>query len=130
MSSNDESVEGFGQRHRLLAAKDYSEVFAARRVVRGARFTLHYRSNGLEGPRLGLVIPKKQARAAVLRNAIKRQTRELFRRRRTGLPSMDLILRLAQPIDRPKRILDSEARAGWRTEIAALFDQLSQKTAT
>jgi len=126
-SATPSSLEGFGQRHRLLAAKDYSEVFAARRVLRGARFALHYRPNGLFGPRLGLVIPKKLARAAVLRNAIKRQTRELFRRRRTGLPPMDLILRLAQTIDRPKRILDSAAKASWRSEIAVLFDQLSQK---
>ena len=112
-----------------MAAKDYSEVFAARKVLRGTRFALHYRPNGLPGARLGLVIPKKQARDAVLRNAIKRQTRELFRRRRTDLPPMDLILRLAQPMDRPKRILDGPARAGWRTEIAALFDQLGQKAA-
>jgi ribonuclease P protein component len=112
-----------------LAAKDYSAVFTARKVLRGARFALHYRPNGLPGARLGLVIPKKQARDAVLRNAIKRQVREMFRRRRIDLPPMDLILRLAQSIDRPKRVLDSAAKAGWRTEIAALFDQLGQKAA-
>jgi ribonuclease P protein component len=75
------------------------------------------------------VIPKKQARAAVLRNAVKRQTRELFRRRSTGLPTFDLILRLAQPLDRPKRVIDKQARANWRAEITALFDQLCLKTA-
>lgn len=110
-----------------MATKDYAEVFAARRVLRGARFALHYRLNGLSNARLGLVIPKKQARAAVLRNAVKRQVRELFRQRRAGLPAVDLILRLAQPLDRPRRIVDRQARAGWRSEITALFDQLSQK---
>jgi ribonuclease P protein component len=110
-----------------LAAKDYAEVFAARRVLRGARFVLHYRPNGLSNARLGLVIPKKQARTAVLRNAVKRQVRELFRQRRTSLPALDLILRLAQPLDRPRRIIDRQARADWRDEITALFDQLCLK---
>jgi ribonuclease P protein component len=76
-----------------------------------------------------LVIPKKQARAAVLRNAVKRQTRELFRRRSASLPAFDLILRLAQPLDRSKRVIDKQARANWRAEITALFDQLCLKTA-
>lgn len=80
-------------------------------------------------PRLGLVIPKKQARAAVLRNAVKRQTRELFRQRHTRLPGFDLILRLTQALDRPKRAIDRQVKADWRTEITGLFDQLCKKTA-
>lgn len=127
MSGSSDPVEGFGRQHRLLAAKDYSEVFAARRVLRGTMFALHYRPNALPHARLGLVIPKKQARAAVLRNAVKRQTRELFRRRRDSLPAFDLILRLAQPLDRPKRVINTQAKANWRVEINALFDQLCQK---
>jgi ribonuclease P protein component len=127
LSGSKLPVEGFGPQHRLLAAKDYSEVFATRRVLRGVMFALHYRSNALSHPRLGLVIPKKQARAAVLRNAVKRQTRELFRRRRDNLPAFDLILRLAQPLDRPKRVIDNQAKANWRAEINALFDQLCRK---
>jgi ribonuclease P protein component len=129
LTGSTASVEGFRRQHRLLAAKDYAEVFAARRVLRGTCFALHYRPNSLPYPRLGLVIPKKQARAAVLRNAVKRQTRELFRRRSASLPAFDLILRLAQPLDRPKRVIDKQARENWRAEITALFDQLCLKTA-
>jgi len=117
----------FSRLYRLREPKEYSEVFSARRVLRGASFALHYRQNGLAGTRLGLVIPKKQARAAVLRNAIKRQAREIFRLRRSGLPSMDLVLRLAQPAGRPRRIIDRQVKAEWRREIAALFDQLCRK---
>ena len=75
------------------------------------------------GPRLGLVIPKRQAKTAVLRNAIKRQARELFRRR-TDLPAMDAVLRLAQPVrlDRPISRTD---RLGWRNEIDRLLGQLA-----
>lgn len=129
MISSNDPVAGFGRQFRLLTAKDFSETFAARRVLRGARFALHYRPNGLMIPRLGLVIPKKQARAAVLRNAVKRQTRELFRQRHTRLPGFDLILRLTQALDRPKRAIDRQVKADWRTEITGLFDQLCKKTA-
>jgi ribonuclease P protein component len=120
-------VDGFSRQRRLPAAREYAEVFAARRVLRGTRFALHYRPNGLSGARLGLVIPKKQARAAVLRNAVKRQARELFRQRQHTLPAMDLILRLAQPLDRPRRIIDRQVKADWRTEITRLLDELCQK---
>lgn len=98
--------------------------------MRDTYFALHYRQNGLHGARLGLVIPKKQARTAVLRNAIKRQARELFRQRRAALPAVDMVLRLVQPIDRHKVALQAkDSRAAWRAEITALFEQLSRKVA-
>jgi ribonuclease P protein component len=115
---------GFGRQYRLRLAAEYSEVFAARKVLRGASFALHYRPNGKPLPRLGLVIPKKQARAAVLRNAVKRQARELFRLRRAGLPPLDLVLRLVSPPGATVMAKDRALRAIWRAEIAALFDRL------
>jgi ribonuclease P protein component len=113
-----------------LAAAQYAEVFATRRALRGALFVLHYRPNALAHARLGLVIPKKQARTAVLRNAIKRQAREIFRSVGSGLPAADLVMRLNAPADRPKQpalAQDRQARARWREEISALFAQLGQK---
>lgn len=98
--------------------------------MRETHFVLHYRRNDLSGARLGLVIPKKQAHAAVLRNAIKRQARELFRHRRSLLPPMDLVLRLAQSVDLPGGVIDQQARTAWRAEITALFDRLCQKAAS
>lgn len=81
----------------------------------------------MSGARLGLVIPKKQARTAVLRNAIKRQARELFRHRRSALPPLDLVLRLAQSVECPGGVIDRQAKAAWRAEIAVLFERLCQK---
>lgn len=121
---------GFGRELRLLAAMQYAEVFNARRVLRGTLFALHYRTaapSGQPNARLGLVIPKKQARTAVLRNAIKRQAREIFRRQQTDLPHWDLILRLTRPVERTLA-KDRQARAAWRSEIVALFEQLRAKT--
>jgi ribonuclease P protein component len=90
-------------------------------------FALHYRPNGLSDARIGFVIPKKQARSAVLRNAVKRQARELFRQRRSGLPPLDLVLRLSQPLGpagKVRLVIDRQAKVAWRTEISALLDKL------
>jgi ribonuclease P protein component len=119
--SDTDPVEDFGFRrqHRLLKPAEFADVFAARRVLRGMRFALHYRDCSLPGVRLGLVIPKKQAHTAVLRNAIKRQARDVFRLRRRALPPLDLVLRLTQPVT----AMDKPA---WRTEIMSLLARLER----
>ena len=98
--------------------------------MRGILFVLHYRPNAFARARLGLVIPKKQARNAVLRNTIKRQAREIFRSLGSGLPAVDLVLRLNAPADKPKRpaiAKDRAARSAWHAEISSLFAQVSRK---
>lgn len=94
-------------------------MFAYRRAVRAQRFTLHYRPSE-SGARLGVVVAKKLARHAVLRNLIKRIARESFRFKREGLPALDLVLRLASS---PKGV----SRRGLRVEIDALFDRLPRR---
>ncbi|WP_126447538.1 ribonuclease P protein component [Sulfuricystis multivorans] len=113
---------GFDRCFRLLRPQEFSAVFDARRAVRGDRFALHFKENSLKYPRLGLVLPKKQARSAVLRNAIKRQVREAFRLKRPGLPALDIVLRLMRPVAAIEKM-------DWRMEIEGLFDKLA-KTAS
>ncbi|WP_131112358.1 ribonuclease P protein component [Sulfuricystis thermophila] len=113
---------GFGRCFRLLRPQEFSAVFHARQVVRGERFALHFRENALKHPRLGLVLPKKQARSAVLRNAIKRQAREAFRLKRPGLPALDIVLRLLRPVAAIEKSV-------WRTEIEGLLDRLAKSDA-
>ena len=111
----------------MLAKAQYAETFAARKVLRGRYFALHYCANAQLSARLGLVIPKKQARSAVLRNAVKRQVRELFRHRRDTLPCVDMVLRLANaPGCSGNAGITRELRAGWRTELMTLFEKLRQ----
>lgn len=110
---------GFSRALRLLKPREFSEVFAARRVWRSDRFALHFKENGLSHPRLGLVIAKKQARTAVSRNAIKRQAREAFRLRQASLPAYDLVLRLTRPVT-------TIERSALRAEIDALLDRLGR----
>ena len=119
---------GFERHHRLLTPAQFAAVFSARRVLRGEHFALHYRPNDLATARIGFVIPKKQARFAVLRNAVKRQARELFRQRCASLPPLDLVLRLAQPLGPAgKAASDRPAKAAWCAELAELFDRLQRQ---
>jgi ribonuclease P protein component len=98
---------------------------AARRVVRGECFDLHYCRAGEDGyTRLGLMVPKRLARAASLRNAIKRQGREAFRLMSVDIPSGDLVLRLTRPV---KGVVagDSVQRKRWRAEMENLLARFS-----
>ena len=88
----------FRPAHKLGRAVGFSGVFANRRVLRGTVFDLHFRDNDVGTARFGLVIPKRTARKAVLRNRFKRVAREVFRSRRQQLPRLDLVLRLARPV--------------------------------
>jgi ribonuclease P protein component len=59
-------------------------------------FTVLYRPNGTDQPRLGLAIGKKNCRLATGRNRLKRITRESFRRNRDILGGLDIVV-LNQP---------------------------------
>lgn len=111
---------GFGANRRLREPREFTAVFDQRRLLRGERFNLHYRPNGSDSARLGLVVAKKLAKRAVWRNAVKRVGREAFRKLRPGLPAMDLILRLAKPVT----AVDAAAKRLWRAEIDELLAKL------
>ena len=98
---------------------------AARRVVRGACFDLHFRPANTAGSkaRIGLIVPKRLARAAALRNAIKRQGREAFRMVAVAIQPCDLVLRLKRPV-KGVGAKDSTQRKIWRAEIEALLGHL------
>lgn len=118
---------GFRREHRLHTAAEFSLVFAARRVLRGKHFDLHFSSEKSKpdlptaSARLGLVIAKKLARRAVQRNLLKRTAREAFRHIRHELPHYDLILRLSKS---SSQSLGREVRLAWRTDVEQLLMRL------
>lgn len=57
---------------------------------------MHYTNNDVGTARLGMVIPKRNVRLSVVRNRLKRLTRDVFRQRRAQLPAVDLVFRLAR----------------------------------
>ena len=73
---------------------------------------------------MGMVIPKRYAKSAVLRNAIKRQAREAFRLVAERLPACDLVLRLARA---PRAVHGNkstmmEYKTTWRAMLTSLFE--------
>lgn len=92
----------FPRAARLLQPDDFVRALKTR-AHRG-RFIWVYRraelgsADALPRPRLGLMIGKKNARTAVLRNAVKRRIREQFRLRQTALPASQYVVRLSTVI--------------------------------
>lgn len=68
-------------------------------MIRGRYFTLHYASGETGTARLGIVVAKKLAKRAAMRNLVKRIGRDVFRHLRAELPAHDLVLRLSAKVD-------------------------------
>ena len=81
---------------------------------------LHYRPNGLDTARLGVVVAKKLAKRANTRNLVKRIARECFRRNRVVLPAVDMVVRLHAPVA-------SATRAELNQDLLALFQRLPRQ---
>jgi len=78
---------GFDKSLRLLNAGDYQAVFDQSRLkVSTAELLFLANANGLDHPRLGLVVAKKNVRLAAQRNRLKRIVRESFRMQQSRLP--------------------------------------------
>ncbi len=102
---------GFRDAHRLRKTDEYSSVFAFRRAIKGRWFIVHYRPNECGTARLGVVVAKKLARRAALRNLLKRIVRENFRKMRATLPAHDLVVRLHARADDATRAMLNEDMA-------------------
>lgn len=66
--------------------------------MKGRYLIMNYRPNGLDTARLGVVVAKRLAKRANLRNLVKRIVREQFRKNRASLPAFDLVVRLSAPV--------------------------------
>lgn len=84
------SEHSFPKSARLLTARDFDRVFAARISVANPWITIHAASNNLAEPRLGLAVSRRCG-SAVVRNRWKRLLREAFRLSRAKLPPLDLV---------------------------------------
>lgn len=114
----------FSPRDRLHRPEEFAAVMASRLRVSAGCFELRYlkrleaRSDSVAGAaRLGLIVPKRLAKRAVLRNLIKRLAREAFRSVSPSLPAVDVVLRLVRPPLQPGRAVDAVLRHAWRRSI-------------
>ena len=73
----------------------------------------------MPGARLGLIVPKRLARRATERNRMKRALREEFRQRVSGMPALDVVV----------RVVRVAAGHELRADLATLMDRLTRKAA-
>lgn len=89
----------FGKQYRLLKTDEFSSVFNFRRSYSHGFFQVYSKPFDSDHARLGLVVAKKVAKAAVDRNTMKRIIREWFRLHRPDLLPFDLVVRVRQPFN-------------------------------
>ncbi len=126
-SASDDRAR-FPKGRRLHTPQEFRAVLSARMVLRGESFDLHFlRTENQSLARLGLVVPKRLARAARLRNTVKRQGREAFRLLTLPLPVCDIVLRLKRPLADSVEDRKVQKRL-WRSEIETLMQRLAARS--
>ncbi len=84
---------GFGREKRLLTPRHFKAVFdSPTGKAPGKHVLILARDNGLDHPRLGLVIGKKSVKLAVQRNRLKRLIRDSFRLNQNELVGWDIVV--------------------------------------
>ena len=86
---------GYPRAARLHTPAGFDHVFRAGVCTSDSCFRL-YSSPNQGSARLGISVARKTVPNATARNRIKRQVRESFRRHRTVLPALDIVVQIKQ----------------------------------
>ena len=95
-----------------LGAAQVSAVLKSGRLARSTRLYLYRLPNEFGRPRLALIVPKRFAARAVVRNRIRRLAREAFRLAQVAIGGQDCVVRLVKVPGEPPITLG---------ELAGLF---------
>ena len=82
----------FPRRYRLSTSRDYRHVFTEPIRSADSSFTVLARLNKPCGPRLGVIVSKKNIAKAVQRNRIKRIVRDSFRVHKHMIGTLDVVV--------------------------------------
>lgn len=100
----------FPQGQRLSKRTDFDRLFKQRPLI-GQYFTIRLATNNLNKNRLAVVVPNKISKLAVVRNKIRRQTREAIKHLLRNDPSKnskDLLVFFKRKPDNKYHIIYSE----------------------
>ena len=126
---------------RLRSRQQFQAVMAGAPVAKTPHFALHRASlDGQQHDRplfpvndtwIGVLLPKRWAKRAVTRNAIRRQIYEAARLRANGLPAVALVVRLRSAFNRQEFLSASSdvLKRAVRVELEQLYDQLERRHA-
>ncbi len=89
----------FPHNHRLITKFDFSNLFNKSRKINQQDLVLIVKPND-KWARLGLIVGKKTAKSAVIRNQIKRVIRESFRQVQCRLKKVDIIVIARKPCEK------------------------------
>lgn len=104
------------KKFRLHLQRDFDNILKDGQSVSCPEIVLKCFANNLDCPRLAVIVSKKTAKKAVLRNKLKRQIKEIIRPKLPFLGHLDLIFILKLPI------VDKTF-----TEIKQIVEKLLQK---
>jgi len=91
----------FPRTARLTRARDFERVLRKPDIrLSAGPLRLNAVFTRMQSARLGLIVGKKAVSRATARNRIKRVIRDRFRRVRSELASMDVIVRVVAPVSR------------------------------
>ncbi|WP_084332632.1 ribonuclease P protein component [Marinobacterium jannaschii] len=91
---------GYPRQLRILTGGGFQRVFDDVTLkVPDQQILILANHNGLDHPRLGFVISKKNVRRAVQRNRVRRIIRESFRLNQHDLPPVDIVILARKGLD-------------------------------
>jgi ribonuclease P protein component len=95
------AAQGFPRQARLIRAKEFERALKRPDfTARAGPLRLNAVFNRMPSARLGLVVGRRAVSRAHARNRIKRIIRDRFRRIRTELPAVDIVVRVVAPVQR------------------------------
>lgn len=109
----------FPARLKLRSAIDYKQTFQGTIKLVAGNIKLFAKPNSLNHPRLGLAISRKKTSSAVLRNRLKRITRESFRLHQDELKPVDIVIIVLRKMDD----IDNKKLQAW---LNSLWQRLSK----
>ena len=110
--------QGFPRRARLVKTDEFSSVFNFRKRISGQHLAAYYKPSPQPNARLGLIVGKKVAAAAVDRNYMRRVLRELFRVQQSGLAGLDIVIRVQHRFDRKDYLMIKQEFLGLADKLA------------
>ncbi len=113
-----EENESYSHKERLHSPNQFKSVFNKAKKFRSETFTMLFRKNECDYPRLGIIVAKRKAKRAVDRNLIKRIIRESFRLNKSKIPANDYIVLLSKPID-------DVSRNNFREQLNTLWNEVA-----